>query len=102
MSDWCRCCICIGCSGRGGKGQCGKLAATPVTCYLSGVPRQRVNRALKLLEAAGLVEVRYSALYVLDLQGLMRFRLNDEQATLIDKLRQRGNKGQKSKLYNIP
>ena len=70
--------------------------------YLSGVPRQRVNRALKLLEAAGLVEVRYSALYVLDLQGLMRFRLNDEQATLIDKLRQRGNKGQKSKPYNIP
>ena len=59
--------------------------------YLSGVPRQRVNRALKILEAAGLVEVRYGALHVLDLPGLMRFRLNEEHATLIDKLRQRGS-----------
>ena len=58
--------------------------------YLSGVPRQRVNRALQILEAAGLVEVRYGALHVLDLNGLMRFRLNEEHATLIDKLRPRG------------
>ena len=59
--------------------------------YLSGVPRQRVNRALQILEAAGLVEVRYGALHVLDLDGLKRFRLNEEHATLIDKLRHRSN-----------
>jgi CRP-like cAMP-binding protein len=58
--------------------------------YLSGVPRQRVNRALQILEAAGLVETRYGALHVLDLNGLMKFRLNEEHATLIDKLRHRG------------
>lgn len=58
--------------------------------YLSGVPRQRVNRALQILEAAGLVEVRYGALHVRDRAGLMRFRLSDEHATLLDRLRGRG------------
>jgi hypothetical protein len=29
-------------------------------------------------------------LHVIDLNGLMRFRLNEEHATLIDKLRHRG------------
>lgn len=61
--------------------------------YLSGVPRQRVNRALQILEAAGLVEVRYGSLHVLDRQGLLRFRLAEDHATLIDKLRQRRTRG---------
>ncbi len=59
--------------------------------YLSGVPRQRVNRALQVLEAAGLVEVRYGSLHVLNRQGLMNFRLVENHATLIDKLRQSRN-----------
>jgi CRP-like cAMP-binding protein len=42
--------------------------------YLSGVPRQRVNRALRLMEEAGLLEVKYGAVRVLDLQGLQRYR----------------------------
>jgi CRP-like cAMP-binding protein len=57
--------------------------------YLSGVPRQRVNRALQILEAAGLLEVRYGAVHVLDQQGLMQFRLMDEHTLLLDRLRQR-------------
>lgn len=42
--------------------------------YLSGVPRQRVNRALRLMEEAGLLTVKYGAVRVLDLAGLQRFR----------------------------
>lgn len=42
--------------------------------YLSGVSRQRVNRALKILEEARLVEVRYGSLHVLDQQALMTFQ----------------------------
>lgn len=57
--------------------------------YLSGVPRQRVNRALQILEAAGLLEVRYGAVHILDQQGLMQFRLMQEQTLLLDRLRQR-------------
>lgn len=57
--------------------------------YLSGVPRQRVNRALQILEAAGLLEVSYGAVHVLDQQGLMKFRLMDEHTFLLDRLRQR-------------
>ncbi len=51
--------------------------------YLSGVPRQRVNRALRLLEDAGLLEVKYGALRVLDLDGLQRYRavMTDQQAS---------------------
>ncbi len=59
--------------------------------YLSGVPRQRVNRALQILEAAGLVETRYGALHVLDREGLMRFRLSEAHGTLLDRLRQRSH-----------
>lgn len=69
--------------------------------YLSGVPRQRVNRALQILEAAGLVEARYGALHVLDLPGLMRFRLNEDHATLLDKLRQRGKTEEKTKPFDV-
>ena len=42
--------------------------------YLSGVSRQRVNRALQIMEAAGLLEVAYGAVHVLDLEGLLAFR----------------------------
>ena len=42
--------------------------------YLSGVPRQRVNRALRLMEEAGLLAVKYGAVRVLDLAGLQRYR----------------------------
>jgi CRP-like cAMP-binding protein len=41
--------------------------------YLSGVSRQRVNRALQVLEKAGLVEVEYGRIRVLDLDGLRSF-----------------------------
>ncbi len=42
--------------------------------YLSGVTRQRVNRAFGIMEEAGLLEVAYGAVHVLDLEGLQRFR----------------------------
>ncbi|HET7402890.1 MAG TPA: Crp/Fnr family transcriptional regulator [Usitatibacter sp.] len=41
--------------------------------YLSGVSRQRVNQALKVLENAGLVKVQYGRVHVIDLDGLRRF-----------------------------
>jgi CRP-like cAMP-binding protein len=41
--------------------------------YLSGVSRQRVNQALQVLEAAGLLKIDYRGLRVLDLDGLRRF-----------------------------
>lgn len=41
--------------------------------YLSGVSRQRVNRALQVLEKAGLLEVEYGCIKVLDLEGLRTF-----------------------------
>ena len=41
--------------------------------YLSGVSRQRVNQALQVLEAAGLLKVEYGGLRILDLDGLRRF-----------------------------
>lgn len=41
--------------------------------YLSGVSRQRVNQALKVLEAAGLVKVQYGRVHVIDLDGLRSF-----------------------------
>jgi CRP/FNR family transcriptional regulator, cyclic AMP receptor protein len=40
--------------------------------YLSGVSRQRVNQALKVLEEARLLEVAYGGIRVLDLEGLRR------------------------------
>lgn len=41
--------------------------------YLSGVSRQRVNLALKRLAGAGLLEVSYGGISVLDLPGLQAF-----------------------------
>jgi CRP-like cAMP-binding protein len=41
--------------------------------YLSGVSRQRVNQALHVLEAAGLLKVEYGGLRILDLDGLRSF-----------------------------
>lgn len=40
---------------------------------LSGLSRQHTNRALRDLELAGLVRIRYGAIEVLDLQGLQAF-----------------------------
>lgn len=42
--------------------------------YLCGVSRQRVNAALKALEAAGLVKTGYGGVTVLDLEGLRSFQ----------------------------
>lgn len=42
--------------------------------YLSGVSRQRVNRALRMMEETGVLEVKYGAVHVLDLQALQSFR----------------------------
>lgn len=41
--------------------------------YLARVSRQRANQALKALEDAGLLEVEYGAVQVLDLEGLKRY-----------------------------
>ncbi|HCX32526.1 MAG TPA: Crp/Fnr family transcriptional regulator [Rhodocyclaceae bacterium] len=41
--------------------------------YLAGVSRQRVNQALQQLEKAGLVKAEYSAVTILDLDGLRCF-----------------------------
>ena len=38
--------------------------------YLVGLSRQRVNEALKALQAVGLIRIEYGGLRVLDLQGL--------------------------------
>jgi CRP/FNR family transcriptional regulator, cyclic AMP receptor protein len=42
--------------------------------YLSGVSRQRVNRAVQIMAAAGVLEAGYGAVQVLDLAALQRFR----------------------------
>ena len=41
--------------------------------YLSGVSRQRVNQALQVLEKAGLLEVDYGRIRILNLDGLRAF-----------------------------
>ena len=41
--------------------------------YLSGVSRQRVNQALQVLEKAGLVQIQYGRIRILDLEGLRAF-----------------------------
>jgi len=41
--------------------------------YLAGISRQRVNRALRLLEDAGFLTTEYGGITVLDLDGLRRF-----------------------------
>jgi CRP-like cAMP-binding protein len=42
--------------------------------YLVGLSRQRVNEALRALQAAGLIQVEYGGVRVLDLDGLRRWR----------------------------
>ena len=42
--------------------------------YLSGVSRQSVNKAVRLMEQAGLLRARYGRIEVLDLIGLRNFR----------------------------
>lgn len=42
--------------------------------YLSGVSRQRVNRALQIMQAAGVLEVAYGGVHVLNLSALQQFR----------------------------
>jgi CRP/FNR family transcriptional regulator, cyclic AMP receptor protein len=41
--------------------------------FLSGVSRQRVNKALRLLDSRGLLRVEYGGLRILDLEGLRNF-----------------------------
>jgi CRP-like cAMP-binding protein len=41
--------------------------------HLVGLSRQRVNQALRRLEEAGLVRLRYRGLTILDFEGLRRF-----------------------------
>lgn len=48
--------------------------------YLSGVSRQRANRALRLLERAGVLAVEYGAIVVPDPQALRRWRAEDDAA----------------------
>lgn len=43
--------------------------------YLVGLSRQRVNQALRTLEAQQLIRIEYGGLRVLDLQGLRLFRV---------------------------
>lgn len=49
--------------------------------YLSGVTRQRVNRALGELQEAGLLEVEYGGVRVLDLAGLQRYGTDQRGAS---------------------
>ena len=42
--------------------------------YLVGLSRQRVNLALRVLQAARLIQVEYGGVRVLDLEGLRRYR----------------------------
>jgi len=41
--------------------------------YLVGLSRQRVNEALRTLQASGLIRIDYGGLRVLDLQGLRQY-----------------------------
>jgi CRP-like cAMP-binding protein len=40
---------------------------------IAGISRQRVNRALHLLEAAGLLKVEYGTIVILDVKGLRQY-----------------------------
>lgn len=55
--------------------------------YVSGVSRQRVNLALRLLEQAGLLTVGYGTVDVLDLQGLLDFTAEGVGSTTADSVR---------------
>ena len=46
---------------------------TELLGQLVGLSRQRVNQSLKVLEQAGLLEIEYGAVRVLDLDGLRRY-----------------------------
>jgi CRP/FNR family cyclic AMP-dependent transcriptional regulator len=48
--------------------------------YLAGLSRQRVNQALNALSAAGLIEVAYGGLRVVDLDGLRCFTTERAQS----------------------
>jgi hypothetical protein len=50
--------------------------------YLAGVPRQRVNRALKLMSDAGLITVCYGAIEVLNLPALEKFKASQAPSAL--------------------
>ena len=41
--------------------------------YLVGLSRQRVNEALRSLQAQGLIRIEYGGVRVLDLPGLRRY-----------------------------
>ena len=43
--------------------------------YLCGVSRQRVNRALQIMQSAGVLRTEYGAVHVLDLAALRQFRV---------------------------
>jgi CRP-like cAMP-binding protein len=49
---------------------------------LSAVSRQRANRALQGLEAAGLLQIEFKGIRVLDLQGLRRYAGPDKRHVL--------------------
>jgi CRP-like cAMP-binding protein len=61
--------------------------------YLSGVPRQRVNHALKLMQEQNLVRVRYGAVHINDVQGLMAFRTAERTGPLGGLLGARSSEG---------
>lgn len=41
--------------------------------YLCGIPRQRINVALNVLEFQGLLEVRYGSVHIIDVEKLLLF-----------------------------
>jgi biotin operon repressor len=45
-----------------------------------GLSRQRVNRALKTLEDAGLLQIDYGSIRVKDVAGLLRFETKADAA----------------------
>ena len=45
--------------------------------YLVGLSRQRVNEALSVLQAGGVIRVEYGGVRVLDLEGLRRYRTRE-------------------------
>lgn len=53
--------------------------------YLSGLSRQMVNKALKILENEKLIKVEFRHVTVLDLQGLINFTVNAQGVMLCQK-----------------
>ncbi|MDQ2137424.1 Crp/Fnr family transcriptional regulator [Alcaligenaceae bacterium A4P071] len=54
--------------------------------YLARVSRQRANQALSTLESAGLLHVEYGAVRVLDIDGLKRYKGDEDAQHAEDKL----------------